>query len=420
MSSSKVNNKTIYNPKTLTYHRTTEQRLIKQQRNHNISSLLPIGLGVLYAWEWKFAYFNSVQEEKENSPNWYHFIYAGITMQITPKDRLNEHLMGPERVETSPKVKNKNLYVALNDALYNKNKTGPHGTRTLTKSILEQNVFKVIDVVSLFDLGLAEEGIIKNNKLQNSSQSNGVDIKSIYESGNKDAKNNIIGLNQETSSGKAGGEGEPIKQSRAPLEWLYAAYYAATESESKEHIREGRKISRYHQAFQGSSVKEKMINILYEHSVGERAISQAFDQSARIKTKEQFEVAVELFLSFLGANTEKVGFDLDTEGNVIVASKFSKTKGINRGEEISNTISGQGIIPKSKIAKTSQRAQLADDILKQIKSKPDKLVFEINTDITDVLTEREIEEIRDIINSSNGIIEEISLNWIAKKISEKT
>ena len=410
----------IYKPNTFTYNKTTNNRIIKQQRNHNLSSILPIGLGVLYTWEWQFLYFDDEKEEKtKGSQDWMHFVYAGITAQITPRDRFMEHFSSPERVKTDPKVKNKNLYVALNNAIYNTKEPGIYGKRTIPKTDLENEVFKVMDLVSLFDLGLAETGVVDKFNLKNTTSATGIDIKSIYENA-QGKSGGVIGLNQEVGGG-AGGEGEPVRQARAPLEWLYAAYYAATEDSSKEHIASGRSTYRYKNAFNGANVKQRMVNILFIHSENEPAVAQSFSNTAaNISTKQDYEVAVELFLTYLGANTNKVGFDLDENNNIIVASKFNKTGGMNRGEEIDAFIIGERSGKKSDLRSVEGRTIALNEILRQIKDKPKELNFEITTAVADSLTEADIADIEKELRKPKGIPEQISYEWISDQIFKNT
>jgi hypothetical protein len=409
----------IYKPDTFTYHRTTNDRIIKQQRNHTLSSILPIGLGVLYTWEWNFLYFDSEKEEKtKGSQDWMHFVYAGITAQVTPRDRFMEHFTSPERVKSDPKVKNKNLYVALNDAIYNTKEPGTYGKRTISKSDLEGGVFKVMDVVSLFDLGLAETGVVDKYNLKNTTSATGIDIKSIYENAQGRSKK-IVGLNQEVGGG-AGGEGEPVRQARAPLEWLYAAYYSATEDTGKEHISAGRSSYRYKNAFNGSNVKQRMINILFVHSENEAAVRQSFSNTAaNISEKKDYEVAVELFLTYLGANTNREGFELDENNNIIVASKFNKINGTNRGAEIDAFIIGEAGGSKGDLRSVEGRTIALNEIMRQIKSKPEKISFDIMTAVADSLDAQDLKDIENELKKSK-IPEEISYEWISNQILKGT
>ena len=411
----------IYKPDTFTYHRTTNDRIIKQQRNHTLSSILPTGLGVLYTWEWQFLYFDNEKEEKtKGSQDWMHFVYAGITAQVTPRDRFMEHFTSPERVKSDPKVKNKNLYVALNNAIYNTKEPGVYGKRKISKSDLEGGVFKVMDLVSLFDLGLAETGVVDKYNLKNTTSATGIDIKSIYENAKgRSSSGKTVGLNQEVGGG-AGGEGEPVRQARAPLEWLYAAYYSATEDISKEHISSGRSTYRYKNAFNGSNVKQRMINILFVHSENEAAVKQSFSNTAaNISTKKDYEVAVELFLTYLGANTDKVGFDLDENNNVVVASKFNKIDGTNRGAEIDAFIIGERGGSKGDLRSVEGRTIALNEIMRQIKTKPDKISFDIMTAVADSLTPDELADIQRELRTSE-IPKEISYEWISNQIFNET
>ena len=182
--------------------------------------LNPFGLGILYSAEFSFKPYGEATR---------HFAYAGITGQVDPNERFDTHFEGSksiyEDLKGNKKVSlkgKKGLYVALGASfLSNEN---------MMQGRLRPDIIKIVNVVSLFDLGAMEKKMILDKKTLNTE----IDKIENYEDfikGNNLSKNaqGKYGLNSVT-----GGEGAMEKQAvqLSPYEWLFAAYYYIIETDA--------------------------------------------------------------------------------------------------------------------------------------------------------------------------------------------
>lgn len=401
---------TGFTQKTNTYHKaiSSTSRKIKQQRNQNYGMRQNIGLGVLYTWEWAFNHSPKLNEKISSNgvENWSHFIYAGITGQLTTQKRLNEHLSGPNEVEGGKK--NKLLYYALNNALTNEMPYDQEERRLKLSELTDPSngVFKVVDVLSLFDLGLAEEGMIEHYSLTNTAGGN--DFNEIV-SKKTSTDSSIFGLNE-----AGGGQGGPLTQDRAPLEWLFAAYYSATEKvSSRPHVQKGR--TSMSSAFSGSTLQDRMFNIISKFRTKSAKLNQSLSRG-NIKNDNDIKVVVSLFLDYIGVKKLKEGelekdFELDKNNNVIVASKFSANK--LDANKMNTTI-----IEDPKLDTMSARSNALNNILSQIISGKTFVGLTTMTSFKDELTDSELKEIQEAA-TDDSIAKLMTYAKIEKEISDK-
>jgi hypothetical protein len=218
------------------------------------TGLNPLGLGVMYSLE--FSYKPYKQPEM-------HLVYGGITSQVSPQARIQEHKSGGIKAQkliekdgishqftSGAKNEKKITYIALGAAFND----------GLDESSFNSQVATIINVVSLFDLGALEKLYINEYGLQ---QPNYAKIDSVhdmfYKQGTRlenSGKGSYYGLNE-----AGGGEGALEKQPIQPdiLEWLFAAYYFIIEKDAFIKKSRERAASYYYDETDIFSVKIKKL-----------------------------------------------------------------------------------------------------------------------------------------------------------------
>jgi len=192
----------------------------------------PFGLGILYSIEFFFKPYNQPTRE---------FAYVGITGQVKPDDRFKQHYEGAFQVYRDIKNKGENAETSLNKATYVSLGSAFYVNEKMIQPLLKPDILKIMNVVSLFDLGSMEKYLIKKNQLLN-KEANKTTTFSDFIAGKGYKKNSqgVYGLND-----AEGGEGAMEKQAEAldKIEWLFAAYYYIIE-DNPEIIasREGQKL----------------------------------------------------------------------------------------------------------------------------------------------------------------------------------
>ena len=184
----------------------------------------PDGFGILYSVEFLFSYDGPNEISKNGvkytlSNKELDMTYVGITAQADPFARFEDHYEGAysvyEKINSDPykkssnnkKAEDKLLYVALGSAMAaNKN--------FVDKSFVGRQIIKIMDVVSLFDLGAMEKNYIKKYKSQANA---GSAIENPFDL----IKNNIQGLNTDAGGG---GTLELQATTAQAREWIMAAY----------------------------------------------------------------------------------------------------------------------------------------------------------------------------------------------------
>lgn len=240
-------------------------RAIRQSRYTAPGSLNPMGLAILYSIEFKADFYNKSEEQ---------YVYVGISNQINPEKRLITHKQTAK--QTADKMKGKGYDFKLNDKPTYIALGAAFNINPKLETSFMSSVAKIINVVSLFDLGPMEAKYIADKKLQqtdfkkNNSLSDLINLKK--------GVGNYYGLND-----AVGGEGTPDKQAEtlSSIEWLFAAYYYVTEKDP--YIKDSRKSKPYDEK---DSLADKMYKLV---------LSARNDRAVKIMaiTKEEVEKFLE-------------------------------------------------------------------------------------------------------------------------------
>ena len=135
-----------------------------RKRGLLLKDSLPIGLGTLYAWDFAFVQQNgslSATPVTGTEKNVSHFRYVGQAAQAKTSDRIKDHYKSANSGDDGERK----MYHALSEAIKDKAKKAPGFPTNATQITDDENIVRVFDVVSLFDLASMEAKEIDNNNL---------------------------------------------------------------------------------------------------------------------------------------------------------------------------------------------------------------------------------------------------------------
>jgi hypothetical protein len=210
------------------YAQIVNKRSVKEKRTQSLTKFNPLGMGVLYNWDWAWSYSEYSTDDELKKPNEANygpkgkngrysgqFVYIGLSVQLPTLERIRGgHL------KSVNKEQDRKFYRALGTALYNE-KTGDN--RIISNPL---EIPKIFHICSLFDLGALEEHMIKTYDTFKSRNTYN-DFGSLVQDLGGGANGNVIGVNTD----KGGGGGPLYNTKRTIQEWIMAGYYYVNETD---------------------------------------------------------------------------------------------------------------------------------------------------------------------------------------------
>lgn len=198
-----------------------------RERYHPMQSVLPPGLGTIYAWDFAFVKGSTKNMESHISSGQsdsYHFRYIGQAARRKTQERITEHVNSA--ITGGGGNDNRKMYLALGNAL--RKDTIKHSSfpdKNSLKSVSDQDpnsIVRVVQVASFFDLAALEGYMITKNDNGDLTSPKSVNSFSSLINGGK----NFVGLNTDAYGVNAMKAG-----TKKPIEAIYAAFFYLTETD---------------------------------------------------------------------------------------------------------------------------------------------------------------------------------------------
>lgn len=324
------------------YAELVNKRSIQAERKQSLTKFNPLGMGILYNWEWAWSFSDNKYDSELEQPSKGRygaggkggygsdektkrysgtFAYIGLSVQLPTMERIKKgHLSNID------KESERKFYRALGTALKNDQ---PSGIQNVSRNIADGTAIpEIFHICSLFDLGALEKYMIEEYKTYTNRQTYS-DFGALVQALGTSANENRIGVNTD-----AGGGGGPLLNTRRPVqEWIMAAYYYINEKNAS--IIASRKKGLNVSFDEKSSLAEKIRDLFiaaddeYNSGVTARFVSQ----SGIDRTNKKNLGLIPNFLAALGLK-EDVGITTRANSTIDEEVNFKNTLRGNRGRDL--------------------------------------------------------------------------------------
>jgi hypothetical protein len=328
------------------YAEIVNKRSVKEKRTQSLTKFNPLGMGVLYNWDWAWSYSEYSSDDKLERPNKANygpkgkkgkysgqFVYIGLSVQLPTLERIRGgHL------KSINKEQDRKFYRALGTALYNE-KEGE--SRNISNPL---EIPKIFHICSLFDLGALEEYMIKQYDTFKSRNTYS-DFGSLVQDLGGSANGNVIGVNTD----KGGGGGPLYNTKRTIQEWIMAGYYYINETDS-DILAARSSASKIIDIKPKGTLAQKIRELFIEANrvIGSNVTSFILKQSGINVNDKNSLGAIPDFLNSLGLRDD-VGIVITTNNEIDERKNFLDTMQGRKGRDFLLSLSIDSDIAKFKI-----------------------------------------------------------------------